>query len=102
MSPNSNYLAGVRFERKIMHELNREGYTALRTAGSHGDFDVIGVPRNPDWPVLFVQCKRTEDGNKAKKLLLEFRAHPPQLPSKHYHQRIDISVKNGVRIKATI
>ena len=38
---NTNYRKGRRLEYKTMRVLERAGYETLRTAGSHGLFDVV-------------------------------------------------------------
>lgn len=40
---NKNYQRGVRLERFIISELSEQGYSTLRTAGSHGFADVIAI-----------------------------------------------------------
>jgi predicted RNA binding protein YcfA (HicA-like mRNA interferase family) len=57
MTP-TNYESGVVGERKCVHELRDLGYTAIRTAGSHGTFDVIAWDRSN---LVMVQCKRTKN-----------------------------------------
>jgi hypothetical protein len=37
-----------------MKDLNEQGFTTLRTAGSHGAFDVVAFSREC---VMFIQCK---------------------------------------------
>ena len=54
MTP-TNYEKGRRAEYKAMHQLRDDGYTVLRTAGSHGIYDVVAW--NPD-EVRFIQVKR--------------------------------------------
>lgn len=56
----TNYEKGRDIEYKIIEMLEKVGYTAIRTAGSHGAFDVIA------WNHLgtrFIQSKRTETPN---------------------------------------
>ena len=68
--PNPHYLAGARFERKIVNllkeHLPREKYTIIRTAGSHSPVDVViiehlgmqGVKRS-----FGIQCKTKKEKN---------------------------------------
>jgi hypothetical protein len=52
--PNRNYIRGRRKEYKAIALLEASGYSAVRTAGSHSAFDVIG------WSSLgvrFIQLK---------------------------------------------
>lgn len=41
--PNKMYGRGRRYEYKISKKLRAEGWTVLRTAGSHGLFDLIAI-----------------------------------------------------------
>lgn len=42
----SNYRKGRAFEYEIAAILEREGYEVMRSAGSHGPFDLVAVKRN--------------------------------------------------------
>ena len=53
----TNYESGVYAERLAMAELRADGYTVVRTAGSHGPVDVIAWD---EWLVLLIQIKRGE------------------------------------------
>lgn len=53
----TNYKRGYETERKIVNELKKKGYLAVRTAGSHSLFDVIAIN---DKEVLLIQAKRTK------------------------------------------
>lgn len=54
---------GAAFERRTIADLERFGYTCIRSAASKGAVDIVAVgPLSPDpdlWtaPTLFVQCK---------------------------------------------
>ena len=59
---------GANFELAVMHFLEEHGYTCLRSSGSRGAVDVVGVPPVPNdaawrlWGrqrILFTQCKTT-------------------------------------------
>lgn len=52
--PNKNYIRGRAFEYSVMHDLQSEGYTCYRTAGSHGAYDVIAFKPTE---ILLIQCK---------------------------------------------
>lgn len=52
------YAAGRRAEYKCVQQLKREGFNAVRTAGSHGPFDVVAWNRAG---VRFIQVKKTKD-----------------------------------------
>jgi|TARA_Y100000310_G_scaffold157582_1_gene156989 Holliday junction resolvase len=59
--PNKNYIRGVRFEREIINLFKDNGFTAVRTAGSHSPYDVIVTKESEQSKkicfVFFVQCK---------------------------------------------
>ena len=70
MCPNSNYLKGVRKERKIVNEARAQGKIAFRSAGSHSPIDVCTI--DPERKVIrFIQCKPEEFSETAKGRLLE-------------------------------
>ena len=50
---NKNYIKGRRLEYEVMKALAEEYPVVMRTAGSHGMFDVIAVGRD----TLFIQVK---------------------------------------------
>ena len=52
-----NYNRGVEVERKAMKELEVEGFSCFRTAGSHGVFDVFAFRGDK---TLLIQLKRTK------------------------------------------
>ena len=61
----ANYHAGRRFEWEIADLFKREGYTVSRTAGSHGEFDLLATKRTSRnrkriFLVVLAQCKRTQ------------------------------------------
>lgn len=86
-----------------MHELEREGYVVvIRSAGSHGAYDLVAFPANPEHQVLAVQCKKVESEAQAKMLVRKFKADPPMLLGKHFQQRIDVTYERGKRLKATL
>ena len=55
--PRTNYSRGYETERKIMQELAEQGFLVLRSAGSHGKIDVLGLRRDR---IVAVQSKRTK------------------------------------------
>ena len=50
----TNYERGREREYRSMRYLEAAGYRAHRTAGSHGEFDVIGIAPSG---IVLVQCK---------------------------------------------
>lgn len=49
------YQKGYLFERRVRRQLESEGYTVFRTAGSRADFDLVALKAGE--PPLLVQCK---------------------------------------------
>lgn len=60
MARNTNR-QGANFELKVMHDLEEHGYECLRSSGSRGKVDVVGVIGNRGWSewahLLFIQVK---------------------------------------------
>ena len=52
--PNRKYEKGRRAEYKTMRLLSDDGYTCIRTAGSHGHYDIIAWDA---YNILFIQVK---------------------------------------------
>jgi Holliday junction resolvase len=53
----TNYQRGYEIERKIVHDLTEKGFLVLRSAGSHGKIDVLGLRKDT---IVAVQSKRTK------------------------------------------
>src|SRR3990167_3652481 len=56
---NSNYRRGRAAEYELMGLLKKEGYSVLRTAGSHGFADIVAYTDNQT-PVRLIQVKSTK------------------------------------------
>jgi len=50
----TNYANGARFERKVAGLLRDDGYLVVRSAGSHGEPDLVALKPGQ---VVLVQCK---------------------------------------------
>lgn len=69
----TNYQRGYDTEQRCIRELERVGYTAVRTAGSHGPVDVIAwTPTH----TRFIQCKRTKQGGSYNSEREQLRGYP--------------------------
>ena len=66
---NPNYIKGRNKEYDLKHQLEREGYTVLRTAGSHGFADLIAV--SSLGKIRFIQCKPDDFSEKEKEKLMK-------------------------------
>ena len=69
------YLKGRRIEYKCKRELEELGYTVLRSAGSHGPFDLIAI--HPAMKtILLIQVKARElRPSELRRLLEELRKY---------------------------
>ena len=52
--PNKNYERGRQAEYRVIQELREQGYTAIRTAGSHSCADVVAWN---NWCLRLIQVK---------------------------------------------
>lgn len=52
MSPNANYVNGRSLEYRVLNLFRKAGWQGHRTAGSHGEYDVVVWHRVRDvWPL---------------------------------------------------
>ena len=58
----SNYSKGANYERAVKKELEKEGYSVIRSAGSHGIFDLVAWKSDK---ILFIQVKYLCKATKA-------------------------------------
>lgn len=70
--PNSNYNRGRAYEYKAKKELEVEGYSVIRAAGSHGPWDLVAIPRDASRPVRCIQIKVTKVPAAIKLLVSKF------------------------------
>lgn len=73
---STNYNRGRTAEYKVMGELKKREYYVTRSAGSHGVFDLIGVPLSGKGPVLLVQVKTGKPTNAEQHILETFVSSP--------------------------
>lgn len=98
--PNANYRAGRAFEYRRKKFYEAQGFTVLRTAGSHGPFDLVLIA--PNVHVTLVQCKKTPSQTIAQLLIRKFATNPPLPPSGKYRQQIDVSVASLRKVLSEI
>lgn len=55
---NKNYISGRRFEYSIKKELEKQGWIAIRSAGSHSPFDIIAIKNDK---ILLLQLKHYKE-----------------------------------------
>jgi Holliday junction resolvase-like predicted endonuclease len=70
--PNKNYIAGRNFEYKVKKYYEKQGYTVLRTSGSHGFADLIAIKHDYISSIIFIQCKNHKPTNQDKIKLKPF------------------------------
>ena len=57
---NKNYVSGRRFEYTIKKALEKLGWIAIRSAGSHSPFDIIAIKGDR---ILLLQLKKYKGGH---------------------------------------
>jgi Holliday junction resolvase len=55
--PNKKYLSGRRLEYQVKNFLKSAGCSTIRSAGSHGEWDIVAIDEN-NRIIYLVQCKR--------------------------------------------
>jgi hypothetical protein len=98
---NKNYQAGRRLEWERKKHWEKQGYKVVRSAGSHGIWDLCAV-KSGDYPVTLIQCKVVETDSAAKLLLKKFKDNPPLFPSRFYHLALEVKVKGKTDIQRVI
>jgi len=74
----THYTSGRRLEYKVMEILRKEGYEiVLRTAGSHGKFDVIAGKSDPPHS-KWIQVK-SGDAKYIAREIKKWKDNPPML-----------------------
>ena len=95
--PNPNYIKGRNFEYAVMRHLRTVGYDAMRTAGSHGQFDIVAIHKSQGC-IEFIQCKVVETSGEAERLKKAFRKDPPYAPfvlPRNVHQALFVKVSGS-------
>jgi len=68
--PRTNYQRGADKERRIMNTFRKDGFTALRSAGSHSPIDVVAI--NPNFNIIkLIQSKSPNISNAEKNRILK-------------------------------
>lgn len=87
---NANYVKGRAFEYARMKVWRGRGYGVVRTAGSHGPFDLIAFMNGR--VVELIQCKTVKTFPQANRIMTEFLDRPP-LKEGPYHQVMEIWIQ---------
>lgn len=74
--PNKNYRSGRAFEYEIKKAWEEAGYIVLRTAGSHGIFDLVAFHKISG-TAIGIQCKKVKTLSDAHRLIKAFKDNPP-------------------------
>ena len=90
--PNKRYQKGARLERKLRQELELQGFTCTRSAGSKSPWDIIAVP-NDNEPVRLYQVKGVKTRVDATRLVKKFYAAEQNRDGFCYQQRIEVWVE---------
>lgn len=95
MSPNPNYLAGRRAEYARAKYWRDLKHTVMRTAGSHGPFDLLAISQAGT--VLLIQIKRCQKKAQARRLIQQFKESPPlpDLVTNQFRQVIEVYCVEG-------
>jgi len=64
----SAYRKGAYYERKLFHQLEKEGWYVVRSAGSKGALDLVAIR---DGKVMGIQVKKRKQLSKAERENLE-------------------------------
>lgn len=97
MSPVTNYERGRAFEYERMKAFRDDGHEVMRTAGSHGKFDLIAI--SPKGRVQLIQCKLVSTEAEANRFIRNFIEYPP-IPCGQFVQRIDVRVKGSRKVES--
>lgn len=98
--PNPQYLAGRRLEYEVMAEMREKGYKVLRTAGSHGDYDLVAYKTNS---TVFIQCKRVSTKAEMERMLKAWTSSPPEPPGTvNFSQQLSVRVKGASKTESAI
>ena len=67
----SNYVRGRAYEYEVVKLFKDAGYKVVRTAGSHGEFDLIARKQTAthtyeSWIAVYVQCKTHKRRKRGK------------------------------------
>lgn len=77
---NPRYTAGRAFEYKTKAHWEGLGYTVIRSAGSHGPFDLVAIPIKSHLKVVGIQCKRVQTLAEANRLTAQWPTFPSTAP----------------------
>ena len=76
---NKNYIAGRNFEYKVKKYYENQGFTVLRTSGSHGFADLVAIGKfeiftdDVYYEIRFIQCKNRKPTKKEINDLFKFK-----------------------------
>ena len=89
---NTKYNRGRRAEWLAKQDLQTEGYTVVRAAGSKGSWDLIAV--HLDHPVVrLIQVKSVKDPKQIKTEIKKFMAALPLPRREHFTQELWVYIR---------
>lgn len=88
--PNNQYRKGRNFEYRVKQDYEKQGYTVVRSSGSHGAYDLVCL--HPSGQTLLIQCKAVKRKAHVKQLIREVEATMLFSP-KAYTQILAVKVK---------
>jgi len=94
-----NYAKGRTFEYARMKVWEEKGYQVIRSAGSHGPFDLVAFRANE---VHFIQCKVVQTEATAQRMMGLWIANPPLDLCDNYEQHIEISIRQPPGRRAVV
>ena len=87
---NRNYVAGRSYEYKAKAKLEKEGYLVIRSAGSHGKWDLMAV--HEGFPVRCIQIKRVQKEGAMKRLFFDWDDQQ-HVDDQHYREELWVYFK---------
>ena len=99
---NANYLKGRAFEyarMKYYREVMK--LDVLRTAGSHGAWDLIAIDSERSL-VHLIQCKVCKDLSTGKRLLKNFMNSPPYKPMEGIYQTMEVKIAGSTDVHRVV
>ncbi len=82
------YAKGAKLENQVREILEEDGWVAVRSAGSHGVIDVLGVKQNEKW---FIQCRVNGNLSQDERVeLINLAVEHSAIPILAYKQKANI------------
>lgn len=90
------YRKGASFENLVKDILTEDGWVAIRSAGSHGIIDVIGIKVDEKW---FIQCRTNGNlSQEEREALIDLANKHKARPILAYEAVVDVSLDNKLKV----